>query len=122
MKTKVAIQGLRGSFHHEAATLYFHDTPDLVECETFQDVVNATINGTADVGIMAIENSLAGSIIPNYNLLRKNEVEIAGEVGLRVRMNVIAQPGTQLDMISEIHSHQMAFRQCGGLFFSLSEH
>lgn len=116
MKKKVAIQGLRGSFHHEAAELYFHDAPELVECETFLDVINATISGSADIGIMAIENSLAGSIIPNYNLIRKNKVEIAGEVGLRVRMNIIAQPGTSLESITEIHSHQMAFRQCGGFF------
>ena len=116
MQKKVAIQGLRGSFHHEAAALYFDEAPQLVECETFQDVIAETLGGSADVGIMAIENSLAGSIIPNYNLVRTHEVEIAGEVGLRVRMNVIAQPGTRIDDITEIHSHQMAFRQCGGFF------
>jgi len=116
MSKKVAIQGLRGSFHHEAADLYFSEAIQLVECETFQDVITETLSGSADIGIMAIENSLAGSIIPNYNLIRKNAVEIIGEVGLRVRMNVIAQVGTQLADIKEIHSHQMAIRQCGGFF------
>lgn len=116
MPKRIAIQGLRGSFHHEAAELYFQDSPELVECETFQDVIKATMNGIADLGIMAIENSLAGSIIPNYNLIRKSEVEIAGEVGLRVRMNIIARPGTRMDDILEVHSHQMALRQCGGFF------
>ena len=116
MNKKVAIQGLKGSFHHEAAELYFHDTPELVECETFKEVIDTTLDGTADIGIMAIENSLAGSILPNYNLIRTNNVEIAGEIGLRVRMNIIAQPGTDLADIIEIHSHQMAIRQCGGFF------
>ncbi len=121
MNKKVAIQGLRGSFHHEAAELYFHESPKLVECETFQDVINSVTDGVADIGIMAIENSLAGSIIPNYNLIRKHQVEIAGEVGLRVRMNVIAQSGTQMSDIKEVHSHQMAFRQCGGFFSDYPE-
>lgn len=116
MSKKVAIQGLKGSFHHEAAELYFHETPELIECETFKDVVSATTKGLADVGIMAIENSLAGSIIPNYNLIRKSKLEIAGEVGLRVRMNIISLPGTKMQDIVEVHSHQMALRQCGGFF------
>lgn len=116
MNEKVAIQGLRGSFHHEAAELYFHDTLQLIECETFKDVIDSVTSGTADTGIMAIENSLAGSIIPNYNLVRKNKVDIVGEVGLRVRMNVIALPGTSIDQIKETHSHQMALRQCATFF------
>lgn len=115
---KVAIQGLRGSFHHEATGLYFDHSTDLIECETFQDVITSILDGSADVGVMAIENSLAGSIIPNYNLVRKNAVEIAGEVGLRVRMNIIAQPGTSLHDLIEVQSHQMALRQCQGFFSS----
>jgi len=116
MNKKVAIQGLKGSFHHEAATLYFKDSPNLMECETFSDVIAATTGGSADVGIMAIENSLAGSIIPNYNLIRKSAVQIVGEVGLRVRMNLIATAGTQMSEVTEVHSHQMALRQCSGFF------
>ena len=121
MSKKVAIQGLKGSFHHEAAELYFHEVPELIECDTFQDVITETIQGAAEVGIMAIENSLAGSIIPNYNLIRKNPVEIVGEVGLRVRMNIIAQPGAKLTDIKEVHSHQMAIRQCAGFFAQYPE-
>ena len=121
MSRKVAIQGLKGSFHHEAAELYFQDHPELIECETFKDVIAATTDEVADVGIMAIENSLAGSIIPNYNLIRRSEVEIAGEVGLRVRMNIIAPSGTRMEDISEVHSHQMALRQCGGFFADYPE-
>ena len=116
MEKKVAIQGLRGSFHHEAAELYFQEKPELIECETFKEVIDSVTDGSANAGIMAIENSLAGSIIPNYNLLRKNKVSIVGEVGLRVRMNVIAIPGTSIDQIKEIHSHQMALRQCATFF------
>lgn len=118
MSKKVAIQGLRGSFHHEAAELYFHERPDLVECETFDEVIRAITEESAEVGIMAIENSLAGSIIPNYNLIRRHQVEIIGEVGLRVRMNLIGKPGTSIEDLREIHSHQMAIRQCGSFFKS----
>ena len=121
MSKKVAIQGLKGSFHHEAAELYFHQAPALIECESFQDVIAQTTDGDADIGIMAIENSLAGSIIPNYNLIRKNAVEIIGEVGLRVRMNMIAKPGTDIGNIKEVHSHQMALRQCAGFFAQYPE-
>lgn len=113
---KIAIQGLKGSFHHEAATHFFDELIELVPCETFPEVTDVVVNENADFGLMAIENSLAGSIIPNYNLLRTREVEISGEVGLRVRMNVMALPGTRAEDIDEVHSHQMALRQCGNFF------
>jgi len=116
MSKTIAIQGLKGSFHHEAASLYFQHESELVECETFEDVIHSVIAGNADYGIMAIENSLAGCIIPNYNLLRKNKVEIIGEVGLKVRLNVMALKGTHLNNVVEVHSHQMALRQCGAFF------
>ncbi|MEM6816291.1 MAG: prephenate dehydratase domain-containing protein [Bacteroidota bacterium] len=116
MKKKVAIQGLKGSFHHEAASLYFQDKLELIECETFNEVIKAVVDASADSGIMAIENSLAGCIIPNYNLIRNSEVDVIGEVGLRVRLNVLAAKGTRFGDIVEIHSHQMALRQCGSFF------
>lgn len=118
MNEKIAIQGLRGSFHHEAAHLYFHDAISLVECETFHDVVYAVTSGKADKGVMAIENSLAGCILPNYSLLRKEPIAVVGEVGLRVKLNVMALPGTQQEDVVEIQSHQMALRQCGNFFSS----
>ena len=112
MKKKVAIQGLKGSFHHEAARNYFGNEIELVECETFQDVVQNVKEANSAFGIMAIENSLAGSIIPNYALLRQQEITICGELTLRVKMNLMALSGRTLLDISEVHSHQMAIRQC----------
>ncbi|MEO9483089.1 MAG: prephenate dehydratase domain-containing protein [Ekhidna sp.] len=112
-KQHVAIQGLRGSFHHEASHHFFGDDIELCECETFADVVDSVVSETADAALMAIENSLAGCIIPNYGLLRSNPVEVCGEVGLRVKMNLMSLPGTDISNISEAHSHQMAIRQCG---------
>ena len=113
---RVAIQGLRGSFHHEASCHFFGKNIELAECTTFRDVVDAVVTKRADTALMAIENSLAGCIIPNYNLLRSSPVEVIGEVGLRVKMNLMALPGTTISQIEEAHSHQMAIRQCGGFF------
>ncbi len=113
---KVAIQGLKGSFHHEASLHFFNEEIELCECETFSDVADAVVTKRADVALMAIENSLAGCIIPNYALLRSNPVEVCGEVGLRVKMNLMALSGTNVADIQEAHSHQMAIRQCGGFF------
>ncbi|WP_420576725.1 prephenate dehydratase [Ekhidna sp.] len=109
---KIAIQGLKGSFHHEAARNYFGSEIELVECEAFHDVVQNVKGADSDFGIMAIENSLAGSIIPNYALLRHPGISICGELTLRVKMNLMALSGRTLLDISEVHSHQMAIRQC----------
>jgi len=116
MTKKIAIQGLRGSFHHEAANHYFGEAIDLRECDTFSELVRSVASDDVDYSVMAIENSLAGSILQNYALLRKEEVEIVGEVGLRVKMNVMVLPGVDEEEIEEIHSHQMAIRQCGTYF------
>ncbi len=111
-KLKIAIQGIRGSFHHEASNHVFGDGISLVECKTFNEVTEHTANGIADFGIMAIENSLAGCIIPNYNLLRQSGLDVCGEVGLRVKLNLLALEEDTLEDLKEIHSHQMALRQC----------
>ena len=116
---KVAIQGIRGSFHHEATNHVFGRDMDLQECMTFQEVIAQTQEGTTDYGVMAIENSLAGCIIPNYNLLRQSGLEVCGEVGLRVKLNLLALNGEQIDDLEEVHSHQMALRQCGTFLNSL---
>lgn len=115
-KQRVAIQGLRGSFHHEASHHFFGHDIELHECDTFPNVIDAVVSNKADAAMMAIENSLAGCIIPNYALLRTNPVEVCGEVGIRVKMNLMALQGTKISEIKEAHSHQMAIRQCGGFF------
>ncbi len=117
---KIAIQGIRGSFHHEASRHLFGADIELDECRTFDDVVTSTQAGAVDYGVMAIENSLAGCIIPNYNLVRNSKLEVCGEVGLRVKLNLMAQEEVALDEIKEVHSHQMALRQCASFLNSLN--
>src|ERR1700712_1520937 len=94
---KVAIQGFEGSFHQEAAGLFFGPEVKVICCSTFRDVVKIAANKKeSDGGVMAIENSIAGSILPNYNLLQKSALTIIGEVYLQIRQNLLVNPGVQL--------------------------
>ncbi len=109
----VAIQGVRGSFHEIAAIEYFRDYDILtVPCDTFWDLFRILGEGRADFGIVAFENSVAGSILPNYELLRRSRLPVTGEICLRVIQNLVAMPGQKLSDIREIHSHPMAIQQC----------
>lgn len=110
---KVAIQGYEGSFHQMAAQHYFGRSVQVLPCDTFKEVVTlASDADRSNGGIMAIENSIAGSIISNYNLLRKSDVSITGEVFLQVNQNLLVNPGVKLEDIREVHSHRMAILQC----------
>jgi len=112
---KVAIQGFEGSFHQMAARLYFGKDVEVLPCATFRDVVRiASSKKESDGGIMAIENSIAGSILPNYNLLQKSSLTISGEIYLQIRQNLLVNPGVKLEDIREVHSHSMAIQQCFG--------
>lgn len=112
-KISVAIQGIRGSFHEIAAVEYFRDTePEVVPCDTFSDLFTLLSDGKADYGIVAFENSVAGSILPNYELLRRSRLPVTGEICIRIRQNLVALPGQKLSDIREIHSHPMAIQQC----------
>ena len=113
MPQHVSIQGFQGSFHEVAARQYFGAAPVLLPCATFAGVVAHVAKGTADAGLMAVENSLAGSILPNYLLLERHAVRITGEVYLPIRQHLLALPGTTLADIRAVHSHPMALRQCG---------
>jgi prephenate dehydratase len=109
----IAIQGYEGSFHQVAAQLYFGKNVEVLPCATFRDVVKVALNKKeSDGGIMAIENSIAGSILANYNLLQKNNLKIAGEIYLQIRQNLLVNPGVKLEDIREVHSHTMALQQC----------
>ncbi|QKG51468.1 prephenate dehydratase [Hymenobacter sp. BRD67] len=110
---RVAIQGFRGSFHEVAARQYFDAAPTLNFCATFGEVVAQVANGRADAGLMAMENSLAGSILPNYLLLERGDLVITGEVYLPIQQHLLALPGTALAEVRAVHSHPMALRQCG---------
>lgn len=109
----VSIQGYEGSFHQVAAQQFFGKNITVIPCATFREVVKIASNKKeSDGGVMAIENSIAGSILPNYNLLQKSSLRIAGELFLQIRQNLLVNPGVQLSDIKEVHSHPMALQQC----------
>ena len=116
METKIAIQGIKGSFHHQVAQEYFGKDFTLIECMTFDNLVDGLLKKDAFQGVMAIENSIAGSIIPNYALIDKNELHIIGEHYLQIHHNLMALPGQTISDILEVHSHPMALLQCKEFF------
>ncbi|RMF29479.1 MAG: prephenate dehydratase [Bacteroidetes bacterium] len=114
---RIAIQGYPGAFHEIAARCFFEGTePEVLPADTFREVVQLIERGTADAGLMAIENTLAGSIMHNYELLRESSLRIVGEVYLRIRQNLLAFPGSTLNDLQEVHSHPMALAQCAEFF------
>lgn len=113
MKKKIAIQGYEGSFHQMAAMQHFGDDIELICCSTFRQVVNSVKNNPeCFAGVMAIENSIAGSILPNYDLITKADLHITGEVYLQIDQNLLVNRNVTLDQIEEVHSHPMALLQC----------
>ena len=113
MSTKVSIQGYEGSFHQVAAQQFFGKNVQVLPCATFRDVIKIASNKKeSDGGVMAIENSIAGSILANYNLLQKSNLKIIGEIYLHIKQNLLVNPGVKLDDIREVHSHTMALQQC----------
>ncbi len=113
MATRVSIQGYEGSFHQVAAQQFFGKEVEVIPCATFREVVRIAGNKKeSEGGVMAIENSIAGSILPNYNLLQKSNLRVVGEVYLQIRQNLLVNPGVKLEDIREVHSHPMAILQC----------
>ena len=110
---RIAIQGVLGSFHEIATRRYFENQDiEIVQCSTFNDLFDTLEFNKADVGMVAIENTVAGSIIPNYALLRNSGLRVMGEVYLRIEQNLVALPSQTIEDIKEIHSHPMAIQQC----------
>lgn len=116
MIKRIAIQGIKGSNHHQVALEYFDEPVELVECMSFDLLVSHLLNHTADKGVMAIENSIAGSILPNYALVYQNNLHIIGEHYLNIHHNLMALNGQSVADISEVHSHPMALLQCKEFF------
>jgi prephenate dehydratase len=112
MKRKVAIQGIKGSFHHQVALEYFQENVLVDECLSFEALVDSLLADKSQLAVMAIENSIAGSIIPNYALIDKNDLHIIGEYYLDIIQNLMVLNGQKLDEITEVHSHPMALLQC----------
>jgi len=108
-----AIQGYEGSFHQMAAQHFFGKTAKVIPCATFREVVRiAASKKESSGGVMAIENSIAGSILSNYNLLQRSTLAIVGEIYLQIRQNLLVNRGVKLEDIREVHSHPMAIQQC----------
>src|ERR1700747_2832995 len=106
MSKKVSIQGYEGSFHQVAAQQFFGKDVEVVTCATFREVIRgASSKKKSNGGVMAIENSIAGSILPNYNLLQKSDLKVVGEIYLQIRQNLMVNPGVRLEDIREVHSH-----------------
>jgi prephenate dehydratase len=113
MNKKIAIQGFEGSFHQEAARIFFGKNVQVICCTTFREVIKKASNTKeSDGAVMAIENSIAGSILPNYSLLQKSKLKIVGEVYLPIKQHLLVNKGVTLGDIKEIHSHPMALLQC----------
>ena len=112
MGTKIAIQGILGSFHHQVAQEYYEQDVAVDECLSFEELVDSLLLGKSDQAVMAIENSIAGPIIPNYALIDKNNLHIIGEHYLNISQNLMALKGQNLEDIVEVHSHPMALLQC----------
>lgn len=112
MSTTIAIQGIKGSFHHQVAQEYYDQNVVVDECLSFEELVDSLLSGKSDQAVMAIENSIAGPIIPNYALIDKNNLHIIGEYYLSIHQNLMALEGQKIADIQEVYSHPMALLQC----------
>lgn len=114
MKKRVTIQGIAGCYHEAAARAYFGEEDiETVACATFPEMFERMAGDRSLLGIIAIENTIAGSLLQNHELLRKSELNIIGEYKLRISHVLAALPGETLDDIREVNSHPMALMQCG---------
>jgi prephenate dehydratase len=112
----VAIQGIKGSFHHIVSQQYFDNGITIEECMSFDKVVDSLLSKRCDAAIMAIENSIAGSILPNYALIDNHHLHIIGEHYLDIQHNLMALPNQSINDIQEVYSHPMALLQCKEFF------
>ncbi|MBK7427603.1 MAG: chorismate mutase [Saprospiraceae bacterium] len=109
----IAIQGYEGSFHQEAAQLYFGNEINIMPCDSFRTLIKyASRDENTSAAVMAIENSIAGSILPNYNLILNSDLQITGEIYLHIQQQLLVNPGVRIEDIREVHSHPMALLQC----------
>jgi prephenate dehydratase len=109
---RIAIQGIAGSFHEDAALNYFDDEIEVVECKSFTSVCELIDADKVKFAVMAIENSIAGSLLKNYQLIRDYHLRIIGEIYIHIQMNLMVVPGVKKKDITEIYSHPIAIQQC----------
>ncbi len=115
---RIAIQGFAGAFHEIAAKRYHEKNEvDIIPASTFEEMIRiAEDQNMSDGGMMAIENSIAGSLMYNYTLLHESQLKVSGEIFLRIKHNLMAIPGQQIEDIKEVYSHPMAIAQCRVFF------
>ena len=116
MNKIIAIQGAEGSNHHKVARDFYGNSIQLKECMTFDALVDSLLDNSAVLGVMAIENTIAGSIIPNYALIDANNLHIIGEKYLNIHHHLMALKGQNIKDIKEVWSHPMALLQCKEFF------
>lgn len=116
---RIAIQGIKGCFHEMAAKQYFNNNFEVVECKTFNDLASTLKGNKSDFGIIAIENTLAGSILSNYSLIEKNKFYVMGETYLPIQMHLMGTQESNLSYITEIISHPVALAQCDEYLYAL---
>ncbi|NLD23988.1 MAG: prephenate dehydratase, partial [Bacteroidales bacterium] len=110
---RVAIQGGPGAYHEQAAREYFRgEELEIVPCNTFRNIFEEAIKDPMLIAVMAIENTIAGGLLPNHDLLKLHDLQIAGEHKLRISHTLAALPGSKLSDIKEVMSHPMALMQC----------
>jgi prephenate dehydratase len=107
---------VQGSFHHLVAQEYYHKDIEVLECMSFAQLTKSLLKGEAAEGVMAIENSIAGSILPNYALIDENNLKVVGEHYIPIDMNFMAMPGQKIENIKKVYSHPMALLQCKEFF------
>ena len=116
MNKKVGIQGIKGSFHHLVAMDYFHKDIAVMEHMSFHELAQKLASKETDEAVMAIENSIAGSILPNYALINEYNLYVTGEHYTPVNMNLMAIEGQEIKDIKKVFSHPMALLQCKEFF------
>ena len=120
MSKRIAIQGVKGCFHEQAArqlyAVHGNIAPEIVECLTFDGLYKTMDSDKADAAVMAIENTVSGGLLPNFELLRKYDRKIKGEIFLRIQQNLMALPGQRIEDIREVRTHYMAINQTREFF------
>jgi prephenate dehydratase len=116
MNKTIAIQGAEGSNHHKVARDFYGTSIALKECMSFDALVDSLLDASAKVGVMALENTIAGSIIPNYALIDSNNLHIIGEEYLNIHHHLMCLKGQKIENIKEVWSHPMALLQCKEFF------
>ena len=113
---QIAIQGVKGAFHEVAARNYFGNDIHILPMLHFSDLAESVKNGDCDYGIMAVENTISGTIHANLNLIREHKLVVCGEEYLRIRQNLVANKGTKIEDLNEVRSHYMAINQSRKFF------